>query len=156
MGRHRGTSGRWEATRQNRVDRGDVLDLAWLHEELGEALWPQHVDSADGEGPSDQGPVGVDEGERTPDRRVEALGNEGLGHERDLLGDAVDELGAVAATNKQSFHTRPQNPAFHTQGRASLVALGVDDPDAVAGDRDVVDVGAGAHDAAIVQDRDAV
>ena len=87
---------------------------------------------------------------------AEPLGREGLGDERHLLGETVDELGAVTAAHEESLDPRSHDPSFDAKGRSPLVALGVNDPHPIARHRDVVDVGFGLRDPPIVKDRHAL
>lgn len=147
-------SGWWKAACQGLVDSGDVRDLLGrLREHLGQSFGPEDLQPSYGEGTSDEWPVGVDEGQRTLDWRREPLGREGLGDQHHLLGDTVDELGAVTAAYEESLDPRSHDSAFDAKRRSPLVALGVNDPHPVARHRDVVDVGFGLRDPSIVKDR---
>ena len=117
-----------------------------------ELLRPQDLHSAGREGSSDQRPVGVDEAEDAGDRNV--VTDDGA-DEVDLLEDAVDELGAIATTDEQLLRAGTEKTALDLERRTTAVALGVDDVDAGRRDGDVVDVRAGAGDAAVVEDADA-
>ena len=85
------------------------------------------------------GTVGVQVGERGRD-------------EIDLLGESDDELGLIAAGNRQRrlAEQRPGDPHL------ALVALRVDDPYPRCSDGDVVDVRARAGNATVMQNRDSV
>ena len=73
-----------------------------------------------------------------------------------LLADAVDQLGAIAATDHECFCSWTQQPTLNPQVQAALIAFGVDHEYAARPDRDVVNVGARARDASIMQHQDAL
>jgi hypothetical protein len=126
------------------------VDLGWRRRSQTrvELPWPQDLHSAGGEGSADQRPVGLDEAEDAGDRNV--VTDDGT-HEADLLKDAVDELGAIPATEEQLLGARTEEATLDLERRTAPVALRVDDVDAGRRDSDVVDVGAGAGDAAVVE-----
>ena len=71
-------------------------------------LGPEGLNAASGERSSEQGPVGFDKAEHTVDRDVAV---EMLSHHGDLLEHSVDEFGAVARTDEQSFDARSEEAA---------------------------------------------
>lgn len=118
-----------------RGDRGDV-DLTLERSELlgEETLTPRTVNE-----PLKSGQSALDEAERA----AHADGADDVPDVHHLAEYAVDELRAVAAAD-ELLGAGPEQPAFDLQsGPLVPVARRIDDPDAGAGDDDVVDVRAG-------------
>ena len=72
--------------------------------------------------------------------------------EFDLLGNTVDQCGAVPAPDQQLLHPGPEHAALDLELRATPVALGVDHEDAARADHKVVDVRASSGNATVMED----
>ncbi|MDQ4500741.1 hypothetical protein RBS12_00265 [Sinomonas sp. ASV322] len=71
------------------------------------------------------------------------------------IEDRVDELGAVAGADEERLDVREEE-AIGLQLGPALSSLGVDPPDPLGGDGDVVDVGLRAGKASVVEDGDSL
>lgn len=69
----------------------------------------------------------------------------------DLLSLFADRLGAVPAAHHEFLDAGPDETAFDLEVRSALVILGIDHEDTRRADNDVVDVGARARDASVVE-----
>ncbi len=78
--------------------------VAGFGEKLDESLRPENVNFAGNERAADQRPVSLDEAERTGHGQIP----HDIAYQFDLLPHAVDELGAVTATNNNLFDPRPK------------------------------------------------
>jgi hypothetical protein len=103
---------------------------------------------------ADDRPVGVDEGQRSADRCRVA---DDLCHKLDLAEDALHEFVLLATPDGEAgCGAEPEEASFADHaGPLVQVPFRIDDPHAPGCDRDVIDVGAGAGDAPVVQRDDA-
>ena len=74
-----------------------IGERTWGRDHLSGFLRPENVESTDGEGAPDEGPVGVDEAEHPAHGYVlpDAVTVEQFAHLLNLPVDAADEFGAV-------------------------------------------------------------
>lgn len=105
------------------------------------------MDTTRGERSSEEWPISVHETQRPNDGDFAS----DLTHNSHLLLNTIDELGAVTTTDDELVDTWPEDAAFDLEPRATLVALGIDDPDPRGSDDDVVDIGATARDETVMK-----
>jgi hypothetical protein len=133
--------------------RGIRIERSRRRDPFRRPLRPQHLDVVDQKIDAEKRPVRLDEAQHPENRDVGEAGRLQCGLDQaHLTVDAADELGAVARSHHESFAARFEEAAADAQARRSRVALRVDHEHAARADRDVVDVGLSARDAAVVQD----
>lgn len=113
---------------------------------------PHHRHVVHGERAADQGPVRVDEAQHAPHRNLRLIG-QGCADQGDLLAHALHQGGAVASSDVEQFDAGSQQASLDAKlGPGVAIALGVHDENPRGAHRQVIDVGPGVRDPAVVED----
>src|SRR5579875_1518724 len=118
-------------------------------DQLGELLAPGDPSAVELKGLRKEAPFSIDEAQGGVDGHLRA--GEGVAHRLDLPTESLDQLGAVPSVDVEAeVFCEPSAlvPLLHP----TLVGLGIDDPDAGRGDREVIDVAAGLRNLAVMEE----
>lgn len=125
-----------------------VILQSWV-----QPLGPENIHASCRERASYERPVSLDEAEHAADSMVVS---DYAAHHVNLLDHAVDQLGAISATNQELLNPRADQTALDHQTWTSLVTLRVDDEDSAGCDGEVVDIRGASGDLAIMEDAERV
>jgi hypothetical protein len=145
----------WQRMREARSESLNNIGVerTRLRDSLRERMWPSDKDAPQFKGLREPSPLSIGEANRSMDRHVART--ESDSHRVQLPGESVDDLRSVATSDVQ--------PMVDTQPAAHIppldypaVVLGIDHPDAIRGDGEVINIASRLWDATIVQEHGSI